>query len=210
MVAFVGVFAVSYDISACSVLIAEPQQQFRKLFGDVLRQLGIRQLTAAQNVQEAFEVFSQQRTDLVITDWSPSMDGIHLVNLLRNDPRSTDIYVPVITISAFCDIPHVCAARDAGVHEYLVRPFTAHHLYSRIKSLVESPRLFIRVVNYFGPDRRRRRIDWKNEERRGNHANRSRKDRRTKQLPIPHTERRGRPSSDARNTSRASLQMQAA
>ena len=51
------------------------------------------------------------------------------------------------------------AARDAGVTEFLAKPITAAHLFSRIAEIVERPRAFVRCESYFGPDRRRRQID---------------------------------------------------
>jgi len=50
----------------------------------------------------------------------------------------------------------VVEARDAGVHEFLAKPLSAKGLYSRIRSIIERPRPFVRAGQYFGPDRRRR------------------------------------------------------
>ena len=47
-------------------------------------------------------------------------------------------------------------ARDAGVTEFLVKPFTAKDMYLRIEALIEKPRRFVDAENFFGPDRRRR------------------------------------------------------
>jgi hypothetical protein len=51
------------------------------------------------------------------------------------------------------------AARDAGVTEFLVKPITAHSLFSRIAEIIERPRAFVRCEGYFGPDRRRKNIE---------------------------------------------------
>jgi DNA-binding NtrC family response regulator len=51
----------------------------------------------------------------------------------------------------------VIAARDSGITEFLVKPFTAKALYQRIETMIEKPRLFVKSDSYFGPDRRRKR-----------------------------------------------------
>jgi DNA-binding response OmpR family regulator len=60
----------------------------------------------------------------------------------------------------------VIEARDAGVSEFLVKPFTTKSLYQRIVHLIERPRQFVRSGEYFGPDRRRRVEDFAGEDRR--------------------------------------------
>jgi two-component system chemotaxis response regulator CheY len=47
-------------------------------------------------------------------------------------------------------------ARDAGVTEFLVKPFTARDLYRRLYQIIERPRQFVRSEDFFGPDRRRK------------------------------------------------------
>ena len=85
------------------------------------------------------------------------------------------------------------SARDSGVNEYLAKPVSARSIYSRICSLVENERPFIRCRDFFGPDRRRRRIDHEGHERRA-HANTRSANRRRKDTPHGNPERRqGRP-----------------
>ena len=89
-------------------------------------------------------------------------------------------YLPIIVVTAYTDIHHVIRARDSGVNEYLAKPVSAKSIYSRICSLVENERQFIRCRDFFGPDRLRRRIDHEGQERRVNantrSANRRKKD----------------------------------
>ena len=49
-------------------------------------------------------------------------------------------------------------ARDVGITEFLVKPFTSRDLYSRITQIIEKPRQFVDTGEFFGPDRRRRHI----------------------------------------------------
>jgi DNA-binding response OmpR family regulator len=196
-------------LGAISVLVAERHQQMRGIVCDILRQFGVKNVAPAAGVADAFELFAEQGADLIISDWSPDLDVLDLVRLVRHDPLSKDFYVPVIAVTSFCDLKRVCLARDAGIHEFLAKPFTAQHLYCRIRSIVEQPRLFIRLDSYFGPDRRRRRMAWAGAERRA-HANRSQNDRREKQKPIAHRDRRGIKVVDSRQDKRSSNEQRAA
>jgi DNA-binding response OmpR family regulator len=51
----------------------------------------------------------------------------------------------------------VVTARDAGVNELLVKPLSARALFTRIQTIIERPRPFIRTRSYFGPCRRRKK-----------------------------------------------------
>lgn len=197
------------DLSAISVLVAERHQQMRGIVCDILRQFGIKRVIPASSVADAFASFAEQGADLIISDWSPELNVLDLVKRVRHDPLSKDFYAPFIAITAFCDLERVCLARDAGIHEFLAKPFAAQHLYCRIRAIVEQPRLFIRLDNYFGPDRRRRRMEWPGQERRA-HANRAQSDRREEQKPIVHDERRGHKTADSRQDKRKPGKQQAA
>lgn len=155
-----------YNLQKIYVLVMEKNANLRRIVVDVLRQLGVRNVQATADVGEAFEMFRKFPADLVFTDWSPGLDGIEFLRLIRQHEESRDVYVPVIMITAFTEIHHVCTARDSGISEFLAKPVSAQLIYSRIKSVIENPRLFIRNDDYFGPDRRRRKIDRGGSERR--------------------------------------------
>ena len=188
------------DLSAVTVLVTERHQQMRGLMCDILNKLGAGKVIATSTADEAFKVFSEDGADLIISDWSPEVDMLGLVRRVRTDPVSKDFYTPVIAVTAFSDRERVCLARDAGIHEFLAKPFSVHHLFCRIRTIVEQPRLFIRLASYFGPDRRRRRMEWAGIERRA-HANRTRADRRAKRLPVK-PDRRGVKTLDSRSGQR--------
>jgi DNA-binding response OmpR family regulator len=162
----------------------------RRIMCDVVRELGVREVKAAADAAEAFEMFLTFDADLVLTDWSPGLNGIEFLKLIRRSPNSRDMYVPVVMVTAYTELHHVCTARDAGTTEFLAKPVTAKLIYYRIKSIIENPRLYIRNQDYFGPDRRRRRFEFLGPDRRI-HANRHGNDRRHGQLPIPFPDRRG-------------------
>jgi two-component system, chemotaxis family, chemotaxis protein CheY len=84
-------------------------------------------------------------------------DGLELTRLVRNHPTSPNRMAPVILITGYSSLPRVHEARDAGVTEFLVKPFTANDVAKRIAHVVNFPRDFISHPKFFGPDRRRKR-----------------------------------------------------
>lgn len=128
-----------------------------ELLKSLLQIYGFVNIQSARNGAEGFDIFCRDAPDLVITDWMMKpMDGITLTQKLRTDPRSPNPFVPVVLMTGFGERRRVIEARDAGVTEFLVKPFNARDLYRRIAQIIERPRLFVRSEGYFGPDRRRK------------------------------------------------------
>ncbi|MBT3552683.1 MAG: response regulator [Rhodospirillaceae bacterium] len=156
----------NFNLSQVNVLIVEHQMFTRQLMRDVLHALGIVNVTAsyADDLFDATDLdFSP---DMIFTDWSPSMDGVDLIKSIRRNQANLDRFVPVVVVSAYTDLEHVCQARDAGMTEYLARPVSGEMIYRRICALVEHPRNFIETKMFFGPDRRRRVMDFGHDEMR--------------------------------------------
>jgi DNA-binding response OmpR family regulator len=187
----------AYDLKDVNVLVLEKHGHIRSLLKDVLFQLTARNIEDASNTDDGLAMFHDSPPDLILTDWSPGLDGIQFLKQVRNHGEKQENYVPVIMLTANTGIDHVRTARDAGMSEYLAKPFTVKLIYSRICSVIESQRPFVRADLYFGPDRRRRRIDFAGRERR-HHANMNHADRRRRALPIRGPERRqGKPGYQA-------------
>lgn len=86
---------------------------------------------------------------------------------MRKNPASRNVFVPIIMVTAQSEEWKVMKARDAGVTEFLVKPFTAKAMAKRITMVIEYPRQFVRTDDFFGPDRRRHKVStYTGEERR--------------------------------------------
>ena len=83
------------------------------------------------------------------------LDGTDFVRLVRTGDDSPNPFVPIIMLTAYSERSKVIAARDAGVTEFCCKPVTAKELFRKVRSIVNTPRPFVRTSNYFGPDRRR-------------------------------------------------------
>ena len=156
-----------YNLSRLNVLIVEKHAHMRTLIRNILHEFGIDNVRDAGDEKTAFDIFQEFPADLVLTDWSPGLDGMSFLDTIRQHAESRDMFAPVVMITAFTELHQVCKARDAGINEFLAKPLSAHLIYSRIKSLIEHPRLYVRADDYFGPDRRRRALNFRGRDRRG-------------------------------------------
>lgn len=160
---------MAYDFSKVEVLVVESTHEMFKLFKTVLAMLTIpeRNIHAAYNVEDAYRLFKRKNFDIVITDWLDNPDsGIALTKRMRTDPTSPNIYVPIIMTAGSGHLSRVLRARDAGISEYLVKPFAANDLAIRITRIIERPRPFAVSETYVGPDRRIKDLPFDGEDRR--------------------------------------------
>jgi CheY-like chemotaxis protein len=125
----------------------------------VLMTFGVTQIYSAFSTKQGFNTFCRLNPDLVIMDWlgEPKNGGLDLTKLIRSDRASPNPFVPIILMTGYSQKKRVLMARDSGITEFIVKPFTAKALYQRIEQLIEKPRLFVKSDSYFGPDRRRKR-----------------------------------------------------
>lgn len=107
--------------------------------------------------QALLELERRQFDAIIIDDAVTSPDAVEFVRQLRAREGSLNRTTPVIMMAAAPDARRITAARDAGVNEFLRKPFAATHIQSRLDSIAEKPRDFIEAANYVGPDRRRKR-----------------------------------------------------
>jgi len=156
-------------LSQISFLVVDDNEFARKITRDVLKALGARRVKYAEDGAEALEILERIEMDIVVLDWNmPIMDGIELTRSIRNSDDRPNKFMPIIMMTGYSELSNVMYARDAGVTEYLIKPFSAKQFLSRIRSIAENPRSFVRTETFFGPDRRRhRKKTFKGEEKRG-------------------------------------------
>jgi two-component system chemotaxis response regulator CheY len=141
-------------------LVVDDNAHMRSLLRSLLNSIGVKNIAEAGHGGMALEMLRERKSELVLSDMAMKpMDGLEFTRLVRNSDISPNPFVPIIMITGHTERHRVEAARDAGVTEFLVKPITAHSLFSRIAEIVERPRAFVRCETYFGPDRRRRNIE---------------------------------------------------
>lgn len=160
---------MSYDFSNVNVLVVESSPEMFKLFKTVLAMLSVPEsnIHAAYSDTEGFQSFCSSKYDIVITDWLENPDhGIKLIKAIRTHENSPNRYVPIIMTAGSGHLSRVIRSRDAGVSEYLVKPFAADTLAKRITRVIEKPRPFVLSDAYTGPDRRVKAVPYDGEDRR--------------------------------------------
>lgn len=151
---------MSYSFEHVKILVVEDNQPMQDIVRSLLTAFGVGTIIAAKNGEEGLKMLKKHDPDLVIADWlMKPIDGISFTQYLRRDMNVPNPYVPVILMTGFSEKRRVLQARDAGVTEFLVKPFNAHDLYKRMVQIIERPRQFVKSEHFFGPDRRRTKGD---------------------------------------------------
>jgi len=146
-----------YNLSRLNFLIVDDNKHMRALVKSILHALGVKNVLEATDGADAFKELRHFPADVIICDWNMSpLDGLDFVRMVRTGSDSPNPFVPIIMLTGHTEMNRVMEARDSGVHEFLAKPISAKKLYSRIRSIIENPRPFVRAGLYFGPDRRRR------------------------------------------------------
>ena len=153
------------------VLVCDSNQNMATLIGQMLRHLKVHAVEEAQSSAAALASLTNRKFGVIMLDdqLGPT-DSIELVKALRANESGLNRTTPLIMMSSAPEAPRILAARDAGVTEFLRKPFAAVHVQSRLTSIFGAPREFVDGGGYKGPDRRRKQAEFKGGERRGTGA----------------------------------------
>lgn len=150
---------VRTPLSRLRVLIADRDTRTASLVHRVLFSFGFQSIEMATRRDQLFDLLTRKHFDLIITEWQlPTTDGISLTRTIRQTKHHPSLRrdVPVIMLTAQADKDAVLVARDAGVTEFLVKPFSARTLSHRLTQVIDNPRAFVEAPGFTGPCRRRR------------------------------------------------------
>jgi two-component system, chemotaxis family, chemotaxis protein CheY len=163
---------MAYRFDKLRILVVDDNVHMRKLVITVLQALGAVHLFDADNGEKAWGLLRAQNPDVVILDWMmEGMSGIELARSIRTDPATPNPFMPMIMLTGHTQTKRVREARDAGINEFIAKPVSVKTLMSRLTSVIEYPRPYVRTKAYFGPCRRRRsNLDYDGPERRAEGA----------------------------------------
>ncbi|MBN9335455.1 response regulator [Devosia sp.] len=140
------------------IVIADPVGNMASLIAAMVRGLGHRMVLEVNSVRDLKAALASRSYSLIVVDDAISPDTVDLVRTMRTDFDNPNRTTAVIMMSTAPDIARIAEARDAGVSEFLKKPFSATDLQKRIAGLHITPREFIEAPEYSGPDRRRRKL----------------------------------------------------
>lgn len=143
-------------LAKIQVLVVDQDVRIATLVRDVLESFGFRHIKLAINPAGAAEAV-EGSLDLIISEWPMMMpSGEDFVRYVRRNDKSPRRDIPIVMLTARAEQVDVETARDAGVTEFLAKPFTAKMLSNRLVQVIDNPRSFILTRDFAGPDRRRK------------------------------------------------------
>ncbi len=146
-------------LKSFNVLIVDNDVKLVRLLRNILHAFGFTSIDVASDGSEAFEKMEESKYDIIVLDWvMEPMDGLSFVQKLRDDETNKNIFAHVIMLSGRAERENIMKARDAGVTEFMAKPFSIAGFRERIISVIESPREFVIAPTYAGPSRRRRNL----------------------------------------------------
>ena len=137
------------------VLIADPTPASARLFSDIMRDIARSHVWVAANLDRALKVAESCDPQLIVVEVGhEDLDGLTFVRKVRRSTWSCR-QVPIITVTGAATAGAILAARDAGVHEFLRKPYSMKDLVRRLEAVTLRDRDWVEGVGYIGPDRRR-------------------------------------------------------
>ena len=132
-----GVFAVAVDKNM-NVLVVDDYQTMIRIIKNLLKQLGFNNVDEATDGTMAFDMIAKKKYGLIISDWNMEpMSGLDLLKKVRSTGDNDNISkVPFIMVTAESKTENVIAAKQAGVNNYIVKPFNAETLKTKISAVI--------------------------------------------------------------------------
>lgn len=113
------------------ILVVDDMVTMRRIVKNILKQLGFGNVDEAENGQEALQKLRADTFGFVVSDWNmPVMTGIDMLRAIRADEKLKAI--PVLMVTAEAQQTNLIEAVQAGVSNYIVKPFTAETLQEKI------------------------------------------------------------------------------
>ena len=123
------------DATEIAVLVVDDSSTMRRILKQSLGRCGYANVTEASNGAEALVKCKEQQFGCVLTDWNmPEVDGLELVEKLRQNPGYAKI--PIMMVTTEGGKKDVVEALTKGVNDYVVKPFTPDILKAKMESLL--------------------------------------------------------------------------
>lgn len=117
------------------ILIVDDYKTMLRIVRSLLEQLGFRNIDEATDGKTAFDMIGARQYGLVISDWNMQpMTGLDLLKRVRANAPTAKL--PFIMVTAEARTENVVAARQAGVNNYIIKPFTQAVLKQKIAAVL--------------------------------------------------------------------------
>jgi two-component system, chemotaxis family, chemotaxis protein CheY len=130
----IGLERVMTFDSSVAILVVDDYQTMVRIIRNLLKQLGFENVDEASDGSEALAKLRERKYGLIISDWNMQpMTGYDLLKQVRADRELHN--TPFIMVTAESKTENVIAAKRAGVNNYIVKPFNAQTLKSKIDAV---------------------------------------------------------------------------
>jgi two-component system, chemotaxis family, chemotaxis protein CheY len=117
-------------------LVVDDFSTMRRIVKNILKQLGYENIEEAEDGAQAYSKLKGGSFEFVVSDWNmPNMDGLELLKKIRSDDQLK--HLPVLMVTAEAEKDKVITAIQAGVSNYIVKPFTAEVLKEKMDRIFE-------------------------------------------------------------------------
>jgi two-component system chemotaxis response regulator CheY len=117
------------------ILIVDDYNTMRRIIKNLMKQLGFENTDEAADGNEALTKLKEKTFKLIISDWNMEpMTGFELLQKVRADANLKDI--PFLMVTAESKPENVVAAKQAGVSNYIVKPFNAETLKGKLVAIL--------------------------------------------------------------------------
>jgi two-component system chemotaxis response regulator CheY len=116
------------------ILVVDDMATMRRIVKNILKQLGFANIEEAENGQEGLQKLREGSFGFVVSDWNmPVMTGIDMLRAIRVDEKLKAL--PVLMVTAEAQQANLVEAIQAGVSNYIVKPFTAETLQEKMSKI---------------------------------------------------------------------------
>jgi two-component system chemotaxis response regulator CheY len=116
------------------VLVVDDMSTMRRIVRNILKQLGVGNVVEAENGSDALSKLKAEKFDFVVSDWNmPVISGIELLRKIRADEELK--HIPVLMVTAEAQKENLVEAIQAGVSNYVVKPFTAEIIKEKLDKI---------------------------------------------------------------------------
>ena len=117
------------------ILVVDDMSSMRMMIKSVLHKLGVTDIHEANDGEKALEAIAAYEFDLVICDWDmPKVTGLEVLQQVRDSNTTREL--PFIMLTAVSNRDNVVSAIQAGVSDYLAKPFKPQDLINKINGVL--------------------------------------------------------------------------
>jgi two-component system, chemotaxis family, chemotaxis protein CheY len=130
-----GFKRIEWMDTTIKILIVDDFATMRRILKNILKKIGFTQIIEADDGSNALKVLEKEKVDLVISDWNmPKMTGIEFLKAVRANTAFKDL--PFLMVTAEAQKQNIIEAVQAGVSNYVVKPFTEEVITEKLAKIL--------------------------------------------------------------------------